>query len=320
MAMDRDSRVIGIDVGSAFGSGIRGALVSSRASLLATRETITPRTGAEDLINTLVSMAGQLVELAGRDGQPASALGLAVPGLIDEDAGVVHRSPNLMWQEVELRRVLENRLGLKVFLVQDARAGALAENILGTGRGVSDMILVVVGTGVGCSVISDGRFIRGAHGTAGEIGHISVDSAGLTCGCGGRGCVETFASEPSLARRYTLATREVITAAEVISRAMAGHPPAVRVWNEALGALATVIATAVVLTDCELVVLSGTMAIPSAALVPLRTVLTKRINLIHMPRVELGTLGDNAGILGAAAVAFEHSGLAGVIRGWGGAG
>jgi glucokinase len=182
------------------------------------------------------------------------------------------------------------------------------------------MLLVVMGVGVGSAVISGGQVLRGAHGAAGEIGHISIDPAGTICGCGGRGCVETFASETSIARRYTLAAKEAILAEEVIARATAGNPAAVRVWNEALGALATVIATAVALIDCELVVLCGTMGIPSEALAPLGTLLAARINLVQLPRVDVGGLGGDAGLLGAAAIAFERSGAGNVIRVWRGSG
>ena len=258
MGLDRNSRVIGIDVGGTFGRGIRGALVDGTASRIAGKEAVTPRTSQEDLIEALITMASRLADVAQRDGAPASALGLAVPGLVDEARGVVYRSPNLKLQDVELGRILQDRLRLPVFLVHDATAGALAEYATGVGRNVSDMLLVVMGLGVGSAVISGGRVLRGAHGAAGEIGHISLDPAGMICGCGGRGCVETFASETAIARRYTMAAKQAILAEEVIARATTGDAAAARVWNDALGALATVIATAVALVDCELVVLSGT--------------------------------------------------------------
>jgi glucokinase len=173
---------------------------------------------------------------------------------------------------------------------------------------------------VGSAVISGGRVLRGAHGAAGEIGHISLDPAGMICGCGGRGCVETFASETAIARRYTMAAKQAILAEEVIARATTGDAAAARVWNDALGALATVIATAVALVDCELVVLSGTMGIASGALAPLGALLAKRINLVHLPRVEVGELGGDAALVGAAAVAFERIGAGHPTLEWRGRG
>jgi glucokinase len=219
-------------------------------------------------------------------------------------------------QNAPLGQILQDRLKMPVFLIRVASAGAIAEYALGAGRQVSDMMLVVIGTGVGSAVVSDGRILRGAHGTAGEIGHIVIDPAGILCGCGGRGCVETFASVTSIARRYTLAAKEAILAEEVVAKAAAGNPAAARVWNEALGALATVIATAVAVIDCALVVLSGTMKLQSEALKPLEAMLAKRINLVQLPRVEVGALGETAGVLGAAAIAFERAGMGDATHEW----
>jgi glucokinase len=316
MTTDDEARVIAIDVSGAFGSGIRGALVDGRGALVARKEGFIPRTSEEDLISSLASMAGRLLELSGRDGPPATALGLAVPGIVEEDSGVVRRSPNLNLQEVRLGPILQERVGVPVFLVHDTVAGVLAENCLGVGRGVADMLLVVIGTGVGSAMISAGRPVLGAHGRAGEIGHVFVDPQGTICGCGGRGCVETVASEPALSRRYTTLTREAIPSEEVISRAVAGHPAATRVWNEAMSALATVIAASVLLLDSELVVLHGPMRLPSAALQPLRVLLSQRMKIVNPPRIEVGSLGDAAGVLGAAAIAFDRSGLGEVTRRW----
>ena len=235
MTMDPTRRVIGIDIGGTFGTGMRGALVGGDASLIARKDGITPRTSQDDLIAAIVTMTGRLAEIAQRDGTPVAAVGIAVPGLVDEASGMVHRSPNLKLQDVPLGQILRDKLRLPVFLMHDASAGALAEYSVGVGRSVSDMLLVVTGVGVGSAVISGGRVLRGAHGAAGEIGHISIDPAGMICGCGGHGCVETYASETSIARRYTMAAKEAILPEEVIAKAAEGNPAAARVWNEAFG-------------------------------------------------------------------------------------
>jgi glucokinase len=309
-------RVIGLDISGTFGGGMRGALVDVAGSLIARKVAVTPRISQEDLIGNLVTMASRLADQAQRESAPASAVGIAVPGLINEASGVVLRSPNLPLQEVPLGQILQDRLKIPVFLTKDASAGAIAEYALGAGRPVADMMLVLIGNGVGSAVVSDGRVLRGVHGTAGEIGHIVIDPAGIVCGCGGRGCVETFASVTSIARRYTMAAKEAILAEEVVAKAEAGNPAAVRVWSDALGALATVIATAVAVIDCELVVLSGTMKLSAEALRPLEALLAKRINLVQLPRVEVGVLGETAGVLGAAAIAFERAGLGDAAQEW----
>ncbi len=311
-----DVRVIGIDISGDFGSGIRGGLVDGTGAIVARKEALTPLTGEADLVEAISTMGGRLAEGARRDGNPPTALGVAVPGLIDEASGVVKRSPNLPLQGSALASALSARLGLPVFLVHDTGAGALAESILGAGRGVADMLLVGLGAGVGGAVISGGRLLVGATASAGEIGHISADPAGLTCGCGGRGCLETLASERALALRYTMASKVAVLPEEVLSRAAQGDALARRVWNEAMVALATVVSTAAILIDCAMVVLAGPTALPGASVGPLRTLLPQRMNLVRPPRVELSSLGPTAGVLGAAVAALERSGMGEVTRAW----
>ncbi len=308
-------RVIGMDVAGSFGSGLRGAVVDASGRILNQKEAITPKSGEADLVDAIVTMATRLRDLAQRAGQGPAAIGLAVPGPVDEVTGVVHRGASFMvWSDLPLARVVEQRVGLPAVLIQDARAGARAERLLGAGSGVNDMLLVVIGTGVGAAVICGGQPVLGAFGHAGEIGHIEVDVNGPPCGCGGRGCLETFISEQGLASRYALASGQAILANEVVSRATRGDAAALTVWNGALRALALVIGSAVALVECELVVLSGTMTIPDAALADLGSYLGRRLHLVHTPRVVQGTLGAMAGVLGAAEAAFERAGVPYVAR------
>ena len=168
---------------------------------------------------------------------------------------------------------------------------------------------------MGSALISGGHLLLGANGAVGEIGHLSVDPAGIRCGCGGRGCVETLVSERALAQRYVIVAKEAVLPAEVVLRAQAGEPAASRVWSEAMDALATAIRTA------RLPRTGGSgrtrwRSIPAAAVPPLRSLLANRMNLVQTPRVALSALGDSAGVLGAAAAAFERSGMTDVVRSW----
>lgn len=316
MVADRRTRVIGLDVSGDFGSGLQGGVVDSGGGLVARKEWVTPTTSQAELVDSLVTMAQRLMQEAGRDGAPPTALGLAAPGLVDEASGVVRRSSNLPLHDVPLASILTERLGLPAFLIHECRAGILAESSLGSGRGIADILLVVIGRGVGSALISGGHLLLGANGAVGEIGHLSVDPAGIRCGCGGRGCVETLVSERALAQRYTLVAKQAVLPAEVVLRAKAGEPAASRVWSEAMDALATAVAAAAILIDCALVILAGPGSIPAAAVPPLRSLLANRMNLVQTPRVALSALGDSAGVLGAAAAAFERSGMTDVVRSW----
>jgi glucokinase len=310
------ARVIAMDVSGTFGDGIRGALVASDAEIVAHKWAITPRHSEDDFLSAVVTMAGRLADRATRDGVPAAAIGLAVPGIVDEVAGIVHRSPNLLLKGTHLREVVEDRQGLPTFLVQDTRAGLIAESLLGAGRGAQDVLFVTIGGGVGSAIMSRGVVLNGAHGAAGEIGHISVDPQGVLCGCGGRGCLETFASEPWLANRYTMAAGKAIPGTEVIRAAASGDAAAVRIWNEAIGALGWSIGTAAALLDCELVLVAGTVAAGSDMLPALRTVLKQRIHLVEPPVVKAASVGDAAGMFGAAAVAFDRGGMPAATQSW----
>ena len=259
-----------MDIAGSFGSGLRGAVVDASGQILDQKESMTPRSSEGALVDAIVTMATRLRDLAQRDGQGPTAMGLAIPGPVDEMTGVIRRGASfLVWSDLPLARIVEQRVGLPAVLVQDVRAGARAERLGGAGRGVNDMLLVVIGTGVGAAVICGGQPVRGAFGNAGEIGHIEVDVTGGPCSCGGRGCLETFISEQGIASRYALAAGQAISANEVVSRAARGDAAALKVWNAALRALAMVTGSAVALVECELVVLSGTMTIPDAPLRPL---------------------------------------------------
>jgi glucokinase len=311
---DAGARVIAIDVG---GSSIKGALVGADAGFLRTRRALTPQISEETLVDSVVSMACRLADESARDGRPAVALGICVAGVVDEASGMVHRGANLVWGETPLRRVLEERVGVPTVLLQDARAAALAESVLGAGRGGDDFILVILGTGVGSAVVINGRPLRGAHGVAGEIGHLRVDAEGMKCGCGGRGCVETLASASAVARRYILASGEALPVERIVEKAMAGDDVAAQVWNEAVGALATALAAAVAVVDCGLVLFGGGMAAAGPALLnPLQAQLAKRLSLAPPPRLALAALGNSAGVLGSAASAFARVGQNHVIQAW----
>src|SRR5205823_5291438 len=159
--------------------------------------------------------------------EPATAAGIVVPGVVDEDAGIARWSANVGFREVPLRDLLGGHLGLPAVLGHDVRAGGLAEARLGAGRGYRHVLFIGIGTG-----------IAGAHGAAGEVGHIVVRPGGPKCGCGVQGCLESVASAAAIGRTYAERTGIAATAAQVAGRAAADEPAAVGVWAEAVDALA----------------------------------------------------------------------------------
>jgi glucokinase len=281
-------RVAGIDVGgTAMKGGVLGGRVESRPT---GREE-----GPDAVLERLVAFARELAA-------DAAAIGVAVPGLVDEASGVARASVNLGWRDVPLRRRLEDRLGLPVAVSHDVRAAARAEGEEGAARGRSDWLLVTLGTGVGAAVVAGGRPYAGAHGAGGELGHLVVAPDGPECACGARGCVEALASAAAVERRYG----QAVAAEEVVRRAAAGEAAAAAVWGEAVEALAAGLATAVVMLDPELIVVGGGLAGAGSALFdPLAAGLRLRLPFLEAPPVVPAALGPDAGWRGAALLAAE---------------
>ncbi len=306
--------VIAIDVG---GTSIKAALVTADAALHCARRAPTPRAGEAILVRAIASVARDVALDGETLGLRCSGIGVAAAGIIDEESGVARRGANLGWRDTALADRLQVELEMPVRLLQDARAAAFGEAIFGAGRKAATFLTVVLGTGVGGALVIDSRPVRGAHGLAGEIGHLQVDPEGLPCGCGGRGCVETLTSATALARRYATATGKRLRPEEVVTRALSGDSVARDLWDEAIVALATALAASVTVMDCELVVLAGGMAGVGRPLVDqLRRELIRRLNLVPPPALAIATLGAASGLLGAAAGALDRLGRADVISCW----
>ncbi|HEX8929565.1 MAG TPA: ROK family protein, partial [Actinomycetota bacterium] len=215
---------------------------------------------------------------------------------------------NVGWRDVPVRSLVEQATGLPVGFGHDVRAGTLAEWRLGAGRGLEDLVFVPIGTGVSAGVVVQGRLLTG-DGYAGEIGHVDVGH-GEPCVCGGRGCVEALASAAAIARRYAAVSGRPVTGArEVAERLVAGDPIARRVWDEATGALALALAWTSVVLAPQAILLGGGLARSGSLLFePLALALGRHLGVVRRPRLLPAALGDDAGFLGAALLAWEALG------------
>jgi glucokinase len=239
-----------------------------------------------------------------------AAVGIVVPGLVDEYDGVAYYAANLGWRDVPLRDLAQERLGLTVSLGHDVRAGGLAEGLFGAARGVADFLFLPIGTGVAGAVFVDGQPYAGAAGQGGEIGHAPVLPNGELCACGQRGCLETYASAASVARRYAQQGGPPgLSTPDIVSRAATGDLIARRVWSDAIAALACALATYTMLLDPALIVIGGGLAESGEALFePLQEALAERL-LWREPPVMVGaSLGSAAGTFGAAVLAWRSVG------------
>ncbi|MCK4452575.1 MAG: ROK family protein [Anaerolineae bacterium] len=317
--------VIGIDLG---GTKISTALADSAGTIIAHDYRETHATaGQKAVIERMLDSARQVMAQAGVTQAQVTAVGIGAPGPLDIEAGVVVAPPNLPgWNRVPLKRLVEDELGIATFLENDANAAALGEFRFGAGRGAEHMIYVTVSTGIGGGLILDGELYHGASGMAGEIGHITIIPNGPRCGCGNRGCLEALASGTAIARQArervargvpTLiadlaeGTPERITAKLVAEAASQGDVEAREILAEAMNYLGIGMANLVNLFNPQLIVIGGGLTnIGESLFGPVRRVIARRAFRTPAQAVQVvrAELSDNAGVLGAAAVALAQIG------------
>jgi glucokinase len=302
-----DSVVIALDVG---GTGMKCALVRPTGVVHhAERHPTLASRGPEAVTANILDIAAGLADRARADGLDPVAAGVAVPGVVDETTGTAVWSSNVGFRDVPLRDLVAERLGVPAALGHDVRVGGMAEARLGAGRAQPHVLFIAIGTGIAAAHVVDGRAFAGAHGAAGEVGHVIVRPGGPRCGCGARGCLESVASASAIGRRYAELSGIADAAAfDVAARSAAGEPLATAVWRDAVEALADGLLTAQALYDAGIVVLGGGLAEAGEALLaPLRTALDQRLTFHRMPRVVRAALGDTAGCLGAALLALDSA-------------
>ncbi|RAO25530.1 Glucokinase [Micromonospora noduli] len=307
-----DRVVVALDVG---GTGMKCALVRPDGVVVRTeRHPTDAARGPAAVVGTILEVAGGLADKARADGLTPIAVGIAVPGVVDEARGVAVWSANVGFRDVPLRDLTVQRLGLPTALGHDVRVGGLAEARLGAGRGAGHVLFVAIGTGIAAAHVVDGTAAVGAHGAAGEIGHILVRPDGPRCGCGRPGCLEAMASAAAIGRRYAELAGDTadapVTAAGVAERAAAGEQLAGQVWQEAVEALADGLASGQALFDVATIVLGGGLAqAGDLLLTPLRAALHERMTFHREPQLVAAALGDEAGCLGAALLALDAMGV-----------
>lgn len=299
--------VIALDVG---GTGMKAALVAEDGSLLHEARRATGRDrGPDAVVESILEFAAELRDLGVRRcGEAASAAGVAVPGIVDAENGIAVYAANLGWRDVPMRTLLSDRLGgIPVALGHDVRTGGLAEGRIGAGRGADRFLFVPLGTGIAGAIGIAGRIEAGAHGYAGEIGHIVVRPGGPACGCGQHGCLETLASASAVTRAWAAASGDPEADAADCAKAVAsGDPRAREVWLAAVGALADGLVTALTLLDPRTLIIGGGLAEAGETLfAPLRAAVEERVTFQRLPEIVPAALGDTAGCLGAGLLAWD---------------
>lgn len=298
---------IGLDLG---GTDLKAGLVSGRGEVAHFLRL--PARAGECAEAPLEVITGAVADLRRAAAGPVAGIGLGCPGVIDPASGaLVGRTPHLPhWDSLPLRALLAGRLGAALVLENDANLAALAEHRAGAARGARVSLTITVGTGIGCGVIIEGRVLRGAHGGAGELGHLPMDGR-FPCRCGVPGCVEPECSGSGLVARAREAGLVAPDAAAVFAAATAGDPRAALLIDRMTDRLGALIATAVQLLDPEVVVIGGGVSNAGEALLaPLRAAVSRYAleSLRDGVRIVGAALGERAGVAGAGLAAWEAAG------------
>ncbi|QNE35665.1 ROK family protein [Leifsonia shinshuensis] len=287
---------LAVDLG---GTAMKGAVVAEGGAVVAE---LTRPTPGSDILDALVTLFHDLRGIAG-DAEVVGA-GVATPGMLDEQHGIVHYASNLDWRDVPLLDILQRELRLPVAVGHDVRAAGLAERTFGAAQGSDDFVLVPIGTGVAAALVTAGGTITGATGAAGEFGHIPVIPGGEPCTCGQRGCLEVYMSGAGVARRYREAGGSPLSTRRIVAR-LGSDPLADRVWGEAVAVLAQGLTILTLLLDPKVIVLGGGVSHAGDALFgPLEHAVSAGLAWRERPEIVRSGLGGDAGRVGAGLLAF----------------
>ncbi len=307
---------IGVDLG---GTKVAAAILDNEGNILISHKYPTnSEKGSDSVIEDLVKCISEPLR---KEHYNPKALGIGVAGQIDVN-GIVRSSPNLNWRDVPLKSRLEEKLGLPVIVTNDVRAATLGEWKYGSGKGVNDLVVLFVGTGIGGGVIHHGQLLTGCNNTAGELGHITILLDGRKCHCPKKGCMEAYGGGWAIAERAQDAVHndssagkalidiagqaEQITAETVSKAYHEGDKLAMTLVKETSRYISAGVSSIVNAFNPCLIVLGGGVIEGIPELIPMIEEQTKKEALkpaIENLRFAKATLGGEAGVVGAAALA-----------------
>jgi glucokinase len=312
-------KYIGCDLG---GTNLRAAIVDVENGSVIHQMSIPTlaRDGHDALMKRMAGLFLQIIEWAGMKKEDIGGVGIGVPGVLDLEKGETLFLPNLpgAWPHVPLGDTITKLTSLPTVLLNDVRSITNGEWRFGAGRGVDTVAVFAVGTGIGGGLVINGQLNLGIGGTGGELGHLTIDYSGPTCGCGNKGCLEAFASGPAIAAMGMKAVTQGLTTRigemcgydlnritpELIARAaQAGDQIAMEIYERAgfyLGIAAANICVAI--GPRRIIIGGGVAQVGELLLNPIRRTLRERVTVMPIDQVEVvqSQLGDNAGVIGVA--------------------
>jgi predicted NBD/HSP70 family sugar kinase len=299
---------LGIDFGHRL---VRVAVADLSSTVLAERVFGLDVDGApEDALDTAADLAVGVLAEAGIDRSRVIGAGIALSAPIDLEKGVLGSTVLPNWAGIQAGEELSRRLGIPVELDNDANLGALAEVTFGAGRGLADVVYVMMSAGVGAGLVLGGRLYHGATGIAGELGHVQVRPEGAVCRCGSRGCLETVASTGAVLSLLRPTHGPDLTLPAMLELVADGDLPAKRVVNDAGRAVGRVLADLCNYLNPAAIVVGGELSLAGDALLDGVREEIERYSLpgaAQAAAVEAGILGDRAEVLGALALVIADT-------------
>ncbi len=312
---------IGIDVG---GTNVKIALVDENGKIIYSNSVPTyAQMGYEYTVNNIKQAIKDLMKETNTQSTDIQGIGFDFPGQVDCKTGVVKLAPNIPgWVNVPIAQMIEEEFNIPTRIDNDVRCAALGEMKFGAGRGCENFICITVGTGIGSGLVVNGKLVRGAANAAGEIGHIKLQMKdGPICGCGDTGCLEAFASGPSIvamAQEYLkggkstkfreMAADGEITPYIVAKAAEAGDPVARRIFAIVGEYIGLGLTSVINLLNPERVIIGGGVAEAGELLLePIRKTIKERAMVVAGQSVEIvpAELGNSAGVIGASMLIEE---------------
>ena len=308
--------VVGVDLG---GTKIATALLNRNGEVLRqVRYQTTQFKSASEVIDCIVQSIAEV-----RGDLPILGIGVASPGTVDMQKGVILNGTNLPeWIEIPLQHEIKKRTGVRVKVVNDANAAAWGEYYAGAGKKSKTMVYVTISTGIGSGIVLDGKLLLGSNSFAGELGHTMIDQKGPRCSCGQFGCWEAYASGTAIARfatdaasrNYSLITELAaeegtsIGAKHLFKAASLGDIVACEIVDEVTSYIASGLKNVVHTFNPDCIVIGGGVSLAGDAL--FKPVLEKTKSLVMGPyrdtfKLIAATLGDDVGVVGAATLCFS---------------
>jgi glucokinase len=300
------------------GTNLRMAAVNRDGKILYRTKRETPRAErADEIVSAMVEAASECRQNVGE----AKAIGIAVPSGVDYANGLIIKAPNVPCLDgFRMSAALSNEMNLPVALENDANAAAIGEHTFGAAKGFQSAIAVTLGTGVGGGIIIDGKILRGIDGMAGEIGHICVEPFGASCNCGGRGCVEQYASATAIVRqtqelenqypKSILHNKSRLTSANIYDAGVKGDELALEVFRRVGFYLGIALSGLINCLNPEVITIGGGASGGWDLFINhVSDQVNQRSYRVSAERAKIvkAVCGDDAGILGVAKLAFEES-------------